>query len=149
LISYGEQLFRVRRFWCALLPTAIIMRFSTLLTAVVVFNSASSQYAYPDRVKPAFADGHWIDTWTAMPQLTEYTNLPNPPFNQSGLDFFNSTIRQTLKVSLGSPQIRIRLSNELSPIFLNITSMTVAIPGGNHSVGLAGQSMIEPAVRNP
>jgi lysophospholipase L1-like esterase len=95
---------------------------------------------YPNEVKPAFKSGHWIDTWTAMPQLTEFTNLPNPPFNQSGLDFFNSTIRQTLKVSLGAPQIRIRLSNELSPIYLNITSMTIAVPGGNHS---AGQSLIE------
>lgn len=25
-------------------------------------------------------DGHWVDTWTAMPQLTEYMNLPPPPF---------------------------------------------------------------------
>lgn len=23
---------------------------------------------------------HWVDTWTAMPQLTESTNLPNPPY---------------------------------------------------------------------
>lgn len=22
----------------------------------------------------------WVDTWTAMPQLTEFTNLPPPPF---------------------------------------------------------------------
>lgn len=26
------------------------------------------------------SNGHWVDTWTAMPQLTEYTNLPLPPF---------------------------------------------------------------------
>jgi len=23
---------------------------------------------------------HWVDTWTAMPQLTEYANVPPPPF---------------------------------------------------------------------
>lgn len=23
---------------------------------------------------------HWVDTWTAMPQLTEPANLPPPPF---------------------------------------------------------------------
>ena len=25
-------------------------------------------------------DGHWVNTWSAMPQLTEYNNLPLPPF---------------------------------------------------------------------
>jgi lysophospholipase L1-like esterase len=116
------------------------MRFATLVVAASAFILVYSQYAYPNGVHPSFQDGHWIDTWTAMPQLTEYTNLPNPPFNETGLDFFNSTIRQTLKVSLPAPQIRIRLSNELSPVYLNITSMTIAVPGGNHS---AGQSFIE------
>ena len=24
--------------------------------------------------------GHWVDTWVSMPQLTEYYNVPNPPF---------------------------------------------------------------------
>lgn len=31
-------------------------------------------------VTPSIANGHWIDTWAAMPQLTEYTNLPPPPY---------------------------------------------------------------------
>jgi hypothetical protein len=25
-------------------------------------------------------DGHWVDTWGTMPQLTEPANLPPPPF---------------------------------------------------------------------
>lgn len=29
---------------------------------------------------PSIPNGHWVDTWTAMPQLTEYTNLPPPPY---------------------------------------------------------------------
>lgn len=29
---------------------------------------------------PGIANGHWIDTWTSMPQLTEFTNLPPPPY---------------------------------------------------------------------
>lgn len=29
---------------------------------------------------PAPTDGHWVDIWTSMPQLTEAANLPNPPF---------------------------------------------------------------------
>ena len=31
-------------------------------------------------IAPNPKNGHWVDTWTAMPQLTEYTNLPPPPF---------------------------------------------------------------------
>lgn len=31
-------------------------------------------------IQPSIPGGHWVDTWTAMPQLTEFTNLPNPPF---------------------------------------------------------------------
>ena len=31
-------------------------------------------------VHPSISGGHWVDTWTAMPQLTEFTNLPNAPF---------------------------------------------------------------------
>jgi hypothetical protein len=34
----------------------------------------------PSNVKPAFSPGHWVDTWAAMPQLTESANLPPPPF---------------------------------------------------------------------
>jgi lysophospholipase L1-like esterase len=82
---------------------------------------------------------HWVDTWTSMPQLTEPANLPNPPFNQTGSVFVNSTIRQTLHMSIGSPQIRIRLSNAFGTTHLNITAVTVALPFNNS----AGQSIIE------
>jgi hypothetical protein len=27
-----------------------------------------------------FQGSHWVDIWTAMPQLTEPANLPGPPF---------------------------------------------------------------------
>ena len=40
-----------------------------LITAVTAVTSA-----------PVPQDGHWVDTWTSMPQLTEYNNLPLPPF---------------------------------------------------------------------
>jgi hypothetical protein len=82
---------------------------------------------------------HWVDTWTSMPQLTEPANLPNPPFNQTGSVFVNSTIRQTLHMSIGGPQIRIRLSNAFGATQLNITAVTVALPFNNS----AGQSIIE------
>ena len=31
-------------------------------------------------ISPNPRNGHWVDTWTSMPQLTEFANLPPPPF---------------------------------------------------------------------
>ena len=31
-------------------------------------------------ITPKPRDGHWVDTWGTMPQLTEPANLPPPPF---------------------------------------------------------------------
>lgn len=76
-----------------------------------------------------------------MPQLTESTNLPTPPFNQSGLVFFNSTLRQTFKISIPGSQFRIRFSNAFGVTNLNITNATVALPVG----GVVGVSAIEPS----
>lgn len=83
---------------------------------------------------------HWVDTWTSMPQLTEAANLPNPPFNGTTSVFVNTTLRQTLHMSLGGSTIRIRLSNAFGSTSLNITSMTVALPFNNS----AGESAIQP-----
>ncbi|KAF8200192.1 SGNH hydrolase-type esterase domain-containing protein [Pholiota molesta] len=85
------------------------------------------------------ATGHWVDTWTSMPQLTEPANLPNPPFNQTGLVFPNSTIRQTLHMSIGAEQIRLRISNVFGGSDLPITAVTIALPVN----GSAGVSAIQ------
>ncbi|KAL6244314.1 hypothetical protein RBB50_008556 [Rhinocladiella similis] len=90
---------------------------------------------------PGIPDGHWVDTWTAMPQLTEYTNLPPAPYNTSTVIFNNSTIRQTLHTSVGASQIRIRISNAFGLTDLPITSMTIALPYN----GSAGTSAIQPS----
>ncbi|KZV92471.1 SGNH hydrolase [Exidia glandulosa HHB12029] len=84
---------------------------------------------------------HWVDTWAAMPQLTESTNLPPSPFNRSGSVFTNSTIRQTIHTSIGGSQIRIRISNAFSDVALPINAVTVALPVG----GAAGASAIQTA----
>ncbi|KAJ6487839.1 SGNH hydrolase [Mycena sanguinolenta] len=86
-------------------------------------------------------DGRWIDTWTAMPQLTEYTNLPPPPFNGTTGVFFNSTIRQTLHMTLAGDDIRVRFSNAFGINDLEITAATVALPVG----GVSGASEIIPS----
>ncbi|KAJ3808385.1 extracellular GDSL-like lipase/acylhydrolase [Lentinula aff. lateritia] len=74
------------------------------------------------------AQGRWINSWTSMPQLTESTNLPNPPFNGSAAVFVNSTLRQTLHMSVGGTQIRVRFSNVFGVNNLDITAATIAFP---------------------
>ncbi|EPQ52997.1 SGNH hydrolase [Gloeophyllum trabeum ATCC 11539] len=90
-------------------------------------------------VQPTILGGHWVETWVSMPQLTEYTNLPPPPFNQSGLVFPNSTLRQTLHMSVGGSQIRLQFSNAFGSVDLPITAVTVALP----SNGSSGDSAID------
>ncbi|KAJ6514531.1 putative extracellular GDSL-like lipase/acylhydrolase [Mycena vulgaris] len=63
-----------------------------------------------------------------MPQLTEPDNLPPPPFTTPTSVFFNSTIRQTLHMSIGGDEIRVRFSNAFGVNDLQITAATVAMP---------------------
>ncbi|KAI1618063.1 SGNH hydrolase-type esterase domain-containing protein [Exophiala viscosa] len=90
---------------------------------------------------PSIPNGHWVDTWTAMPQLTEYTNLPPPPYNTTTEQFYNSTMRQTLHMSTGASQIRIVISNAFGLTDLPITAVTVALPFN----GSSGESAILPS----
>ncbi|KAL1968399.1 hypothetical protein VTN77DRAFT_1928 [Rasamsonia byssochlamydoides] len=83
---------------------------------------------------------HWVDTWTAMPQLTEPANLPPPPFNTSEVVFFNSTVRQTFRVSLGAEKLRLRVSNAFGITNLTITEVTIALPEDDQE----GTSVIQP-----
>lgn len=114
-----------------------VYRLVSLITFIVFSHGAQAASTPAPAAAPS---GHWVDTWTAMPQLTESTNLPPPPFNQTGLVFFNSTIRQTLHMSVGADTIRLRISNAFGVTNLPITAVTIALPldGG------VGVSAIEP-----
>ncbi|WWC66165.1 uncharacterized protein I206_100066 [Kwoniella pini CBS 10737] len=70
---------------------------------------------------------HWTDIWTATPFSAPVANLPSG-YNDTGAAFFNTTVRQTVHVTLGAPQIRITLSNNFGNEALNVTHMTVAYP---------------------
>jgi lysophospholipase L1-like esterase len=65
--------------------------------------------------------GHWVVSWTAMPQLTEPANMPPAPFTQDNLVLSDTTLRQTIRVSVGARQIRLRLSNAFGGAPLPIT----------------------------
>ncbi|KAF8847977.1 putative extracellular GDSL-like lipase/acylhydrolase [Acephala macrosclerotiorum] len=90
---------------------------------------------------PTRHEAHWVDAWTSMPQLTEPANLPPAPYNQTGAVFVNSTIRQTLHMSLSGSPIRIRISNAFGLTDLPITAVTVALPFD----GSAGVAAIQPS----
>ncbi|KAF4161891.1 hypothetical protein CNMCM6936_002905 [Aspergillus lentulus] len=71
---------------------------------------------------------HWVDIWTTMPQLVEPYNLPPAPYNSSASVFNNSTIRQTIHVTLDADSIRLQLSNAFGLNDLVITSVAIGLP---------------------
>ena len=77
-----------------------------------------------------------------MPQLTEFEKLPPPPFNQTELTFPNSTIRQTLRMTIGADQIRVRFSNAFGLNDLPITKATIALPKAELAKNVTGASGI-------
>ncbi|KAF6763719.1 lipolytic enzyme [Ephemerocybe angulata] len=74
-----------------------------------------------------------------MPQLTEPGNLPPSPFNAPNLVFANTTVRQTVRLTLGGELLRIRISNAFGGSDLPITAVSIALPAG----GASGVSAIE------
>jgi hypothetical protein len=102
---------------------------TTLATAALAVLGASSL------VGASSLGQRWLSSWATMPQLTEPANLPSPPFNQTGVVFPNSTIRQSFKISLPGAQFRLRFSNVFSDVDLNISAVTVALPGNHSAVG--------------
>ncbi|KAF2001490.1 SGNH hydrolase [Amniculicola lignicola CBS 123094] len=130
-------------------------RFLSILVSVVTFlllgGTANASIERKRAIRPNPPNGHWIDTWASMPQLTEPANLPPAPFatptlsnspfqNQTGAVFVNSTIRQTIHVSVGASQIRLKISNAFGLTNLPITAVTIALPVND----TAGIHQIEP-----
>lgn len=89
--------------------------------------------------------GQWVNTWTSMPQLTEPNNMPPPPFTGENVVLADSTLRQTVRVSVGGERLRLRFSNAFGGAVLPITSVSVALPAD----GRAGVSAIQPGTARP
>ena len=66
----------------------------------------------------------WVATWAASPEPAD-TDASEPLLNIE-----NQTVRERVRVSVGGPQIRLRLSNEFGSAPLLIGSVTVALPNG-------------------
>ncbi|WP_410657503.1 SGNH/GDSL hydrolase family protein [Amycolatopsis sp. lyj-112] len=82
----------------------------------------------------------WVNTWTSMPQLTEPGNMPPAAFVRDGVVLPDTTLRQTVRFSVGGDRIRLRFSNAFGGAPLPITSVSIAAPLG----GKAGVGEIEP-----
>ncbi|GAA0387055.1 SGNH/GDSL hydrolase family protein [Microbispora corallina] len=90
-------------------------------------------------------DGHWVGTWVSMPQLTEPGNMPPAPFAQGDLVLDDSTLRQTVRATIGGRRMRLRFSNAFGGAPLPITKAFVALPVG----GQAGVSAVRPGTARP
>jgi lysophospholipase L1-like esterase len=66
----------------------------------------------------------WVATWAASPEPAPAD--PDEPL----LNIENQTVRERVRVSVGGPKIRLRLSNEFGSAPLLIGSVTVALPNG-------------------
>jgi lysophospholipase L1-like esterase len=110
------------------------------LVAGAVACLAATAFSLPSGQNTAATGAHWVDTWTAMPQLTEPANMPPAPFTQPNLVLANATVRETVHVTTGGRQLRLQLSNAFGGADLPITAVSVALPAD----GKAGVSAIKP-----
>ncbi|MFE6366014.1 SGNH/GDSL hydrolase family protein [Streptomyces sp. NPDC057806] len=117
--------------------TAVGLLAISLLTAASTGGAAGAA----DTENTTREGRHWVNTWTAMPQLTEPGNMPPPPFTQEDAVLVDSTLRQTVRVTVGGERIRLRFSNAFGGAPLPITSVSVARPVD----GRAGVTGIEPS----
>jgi lysophospholipase L1-like esterase len=115
----------------ALAPQLSGMSSGTQTTAGVRSESAASALDGSSR---------WVNSWASMPQLTEPGNMPPAPFTNGELVFADSTVRTTVRSSIGGRRMRLRFSNAFGGVALPITKVSVALPLD----GAAGVSAITP-----
>ncbi|WP_405459221.1 SGNH/GDSL hydrolase family protein [Streptomyces sp. NBC_00101] len=134
-----------RKFSTAGLAVTVALT-ATLATAVAVGAAGAAEGGGdPESGRGATAHArqagtHWVNTWTSMPQLTEPNNMPPAPFTQDGKVLDDATLRQTVHVSVGGKQVRLRFSNAFGGAALPLTSVSVALPAD----GRAGARAIRP-----
>jgi len=73
----------------------------------------------------------WVGTWSTAPQLVEPGNMPPTP----GLT--NNSLRQIVRVSLGSDSLRIRFSNVFSSSAVTLKAVKIAVSTGGNTIDAA------------
>ncbi|KAL3443353.1 SGNH hydrolase-type esterase domain-containing protein [Aspergillus insuetus] len=77
-----------------------------------------------------------------MPMLTEASDLPPAEFIKNGIAFANTTIRETIRLSIGTETLlRIRISNAFGTEPLALTRVTLALAADDRS----GTHAIQPS----
>jgi lysophospholipase L1-like esterase len=96
---------------------------------------------------PALAGSRkrWVHTWVAMPQLTEPGNMPPAPFTGESVVLADTTLRQTVHVTIGGPRVRVRFSNAFGGAALPLTAAAIGRPVD----GRAGVSGVVPGSLRP
>jgi lysophospholipase L1-like esterase len=124
-----------------LLATAVLTAAAAAAPAAVqsAHSSRAAESARPAQWPTSRLHAHWVNTWTSMPQLTEPGNMPPAPFTGDGVVLADSTLRQTIHLSVGGRKVRLRFSNSFGGTPLPITKAVVALPAG----GQAGVSAVE------
>lgn len=110
------------------LMTALTRFASGALLAV----SAATSIAAAD---PAPAPAHWVASWQASPQPVWPADFLFPTGIPDVLD--HQTFRQTARISLGGPRLRVRLSNAYGSTPLRIGAASVASSAGATPVALS------------
>jgi lysophospholipase L1-like esterase len=109
--------------------------FAGLAGVLAVAGGLVAQSAEAPATGSPVAAGRWVNTG----------NMPPPPFTQDGLVMADTTLRQTVRITVGGPHLRLRFSNAFGGAALPITSASVALPAG----GRAGVAAIEPGTARP
>jgi hypothetical protein len=119
--------------------------FSLGLVAIAALTTIAAGVASPLATNPALAavtpgaGDHWVATWTSMPQLTEASNMPPAPFTQGSQVMVDTTLRQTMRVTIGGSRFHLHVNNIFGGAPLPITAASVALPAN----GKAGVSSIQ------
>ncbi len=71
---------------------------------------------------------HWVGTWACAPYAAQNNTPPNPP----GLQ--NNSLRQIIRISVGSDTIRLRFSNVSSPSPVTLQKVTIAESAGGSRI---------------
>ena len=108
---------------------------------LVVFGTLHSYCAQGADVQRDNA--HWVNTWTAGP-MPPWAGAPLAP------GFFDQTVRQIVRISLGGDRVRVRLSNEfgLRPVEIAAAHIALSGPEGtiqtdtDRSITFSGKSTV-------
>jgi lysophospholipase L1-like esterase len=97
--------------------------FSTVCALALLLCSCSTL-----NVSNSHSAKKWVGTWSTAPQLVEPANIPPAP----GLT--NNSLRQIVRVSLGSDSLRIRFSNIFSSSAVTLKAVKIAVSTGGNTI---------------